>query len=227
MTMTTTDEPHVQRPYPLSNDHLASPAHHEALGELLDPFSTDRVIGLFDERLITGRRCLEVGAGGGAFAFWLAGQVGPDGFVLATDADLRHVQRLPALPQLGLMQHDLTLGAAPLGTGWDFIHARLILSHLPNRGRLLHELSQALKRGGILLVEDWDTTRGTDMVLDAPDNDTVALFAKFQHITGTRVFAGAGTDRSWARHTNAMMRAEGLDPVDTVVHATSWPGGGA
>jgi hypothetical protein len=35
-------------------------------------------------------RCLEVGAGAGSIASWLAHRVGPRGHVLATDLDLRH-----------------------------------------------------------------------------------------------------------------------------------------
>jgi 2-polyprenyl-3-methyl-5-hydroxy-6-metoxy-1,4-benzoquinol methylase len=34
-----------------------------------------------------GRRCLEVGAGGGSIALWLADRVAPDGVVVATDRD--------------------------------------------------------------------------------------------------------------------------------------------
>ena len=34
-----------------------------------------------------GLRCLEVGAGGGAIACWLAEQVAPDGVVVATDLE--------------------------------------------------------------------------------------------------------------------------------------------
>ena len=36
-----------------------------------------------------GKRCLEVGAGGGSVALWLAGQVAPGGTVVATDLENR------------------------------------------------------------------------------------------------------------------------------------------
>jgi len=36
-----------------------------------------------------GWRCLEIGAGSGSMARWLAREVGPDGSVLATDIDTR------------------------------------------------------------------------------------------------------------------------------------------
>ena len=48
------------------------------LGQLMDPMTTGRL-----ERLRVGRgwRCLEVGAGDGSVARWLAGLVGPEGQV--------------------------------------------------------------------------------------------------------------------------------------------------
>ena len=45
----------------------------------------------------SGARCLEIGAGSGSIARWLADQVGPAGRVVATDLDvrwLRHARRL-------------------------------------------------------------------------------------------------------------------------------------
>lgn len=209
------------RPYPLSNAHPASPAHHEALAALLDPFTQDRIVMLFDERSIVGRRCLELGAGGGSVAVWLAGQVGPAGQVVATDVN---TDRIPDHPHLKVIAHDLAEGAGALGTGWDLIHARLTLEHLPNRVSLVRDLVAGLNPGGVLLVEDWDTLRVAEMVMDAPDLDAAARYAKVQH-TLSRLFSAAGTDRGWARQMHATLVREGLAAVDTVMHATAWTGG--
>jgi hypothetical protein len=43
-----------------------------------------------------GWRCLEIGAGRGSMALWLAGQVGPSGEVVATDIDVTYLRRLEA-----------------------------------------------------------------------------------------------------------------------------------
>jgi ubiquinone/menaquinone biosynthesis C-methylase UbiE len=59
------------------------------LEELFDPLSRRR------RALVQpGWRCLEVGAGRGSMAVWLAEQVGPTGHVVATDVDTRYLERL-------------------------------------------------------------------------------------------------------------------------------------
>jgi SAM-dependent methyltransferase len=97
--------------------------------------------------------CWELGAGGGSIARWLAEQVGPAGSVLATDIDPRFV---PAsqVTQLEVARHDVTTDAIPAAR-YDLIHARLVLSHLPQRRDVLARLVQALRPGGWLVIEDF------------------------------------------------------------------------
>ncbi|WP_213450845.1 class I SAM-dependent methyltransferase [Rhizomonospora bruguierae] len=212
--------------YALDNDDPRAVTHHILLSRLLDPYSCRRAMSLLDLR---GKRCLEVGAGAGRFAFWLAHQVGPHGEVLATDVKPLSV---PYHPQLTVRQHDLTASAFLDGTdpsplepaGWDFVHARLTLGHLPQRRTILTRLADCLRPGGWLLVEDWDASR-TDMVLAAPDPASARLYGRFQEILGARVFAASGTDRGWARRIHAAMLAERLVDVETTIQAQSWAGG--
>ncbi len=97
--------------------------------------------------------CWEIGAGGGSIARWLAERVGPTGGVLATDIDPRFT---PASQQdqLQIVRHDVTTDAIPAAR-YDLIHARLVLSHLPQRLDVLVRLSQALRPGGWLVIEDF------------------------------------------------------------------------
>src|SRR6476661_6666238 len=53
-----------------------------------------------------GWRCLEVGAGRGSMAAWMAEQVGPTGQVVATDIDTRYLSRLD-IPNLEVIQHSI------------------------------------------------------------------------------------------------------------------------
>ena len=107
---------------------------------------------------------LEIGAGGGSIASWLAEQVGPTGSVLATDIDPRFI---PAseLAHLEVVRHDVTADAIPEAR-YDLIHARLVLSHLPQRGDVMVRLVQALRPGGWLVIEDFSGAfqRGTEPV---------------------------------------------------------------
>ena len=113
------------------------------------------------KRLVTqlgvepGWSCLEVGAGGGSIAAWLCERVGRDGCVVATDIDTRHLRQL-GLSNLAVQDHDLRHGPLPEGC-FNLVHARLVLIHLPNRAQVMQRLVSALKPGGWLLVEDFDS----------------------------------------------------------------------
>ena len=48
-------------------------------------------------RVFEGARCLEVGAGSGSMALWMAARVGETGHVLATDINPRFVEALTSV----------------------------------------------------------------------------------------------------------------------------------
>jgi precorrin-6B methylase 2 len=59
------------------------------LTQVADPITIRR---LTDLRVGRGWSCLDVGAGDGSVAHWLAGRVGPIGRVVATDLNLRFLE---------------------------------------------------------------------------------------------------------------------------------------
>jgi SAM-dependent methyltransferase len=71
------------------------------LEQIFDPLSRRR-----RELVQPGWRCLEVGAGRGSMAVWLAKQVGESGYVVATDIDLTYLKRLD-VPNLEVRQHNI------------------------------------------------------------------------------------------------------------------------
>ena len=99
-----------------------------------------------------GWSCLEVGAGGGSIAEWLAERVGPSGSVTATDLDTRFLDALEH-DNLTALAHNL-LEDPPPGE-FDLVHARLLVEHLPFDAAL-DGLLAAVRPGGFLLVEDLD-----------------------------------------------------------------------
>jgi SAM-dependent methyltransferase len=115
---------------------------------------------LLDRGLADGWRCLEVGAGTGSIARWMAEQVGPKGRVLATDLslDLMRAQGLEA-PNLELRRHDILTEPLP-DEEFDLIHCRLVLEHLPGRLDALERMAGALAPGGWLVIEEM--TFGTE-----------------------------------------------------------------
>jgi SAM-dependent methyltransferase len=101
-----------------------------------------------------GWRVLETGAGGGSIAEWLADRVGTTGRVVATDLDCRFLERLER-PNLEVRRHDIVNDDLE-ESAYDFIHARLLLEHLPARREVLKKMSVALAPGGAVLIEDMD-----------------------------------------------------------------------
>lgn len=121
-----------------------------------------------------GWRCLDVGAGTGVVAEWLADRVGPDGTVVATDVDTRWLDAL-RLANVETRRHDLV--AEPLDGPYDLVHARLLVEHLPERQAVIEKLAGALAPGGWLVVEDLDWTTA---VSDQPWPEYDAVLAAVQ-----------------------------------------------
>jgi SAM-dependent methyltransferase len=185
---------------------------------MFDEFTASRLAGIGN---LTGRRCLELGAGGGSVAGWLARQVGPTGEVLATDINTRH---LPTDGGYQVRQHDLVNEPVPDGP-WDLIHARLLLLHLPERRDILHRLVPSLAPGGAICLEEFETTVRKS-VLAAPNTEAYELYEAY-HSALLEILPAKGNDPTWADQVHSAMLDEGLVGVDTLVHARSWPGGSA
>jgi SAM-dependent methyltransferase len=220
--VTVDDQPNPATPtpaYTFDNDDPAAAERLDLLSAVLDGFTISRLSGLGD---LTGRRCLELGAGNGSVAGWLADQAGPSGHVVATDINTRHI---PTDRGYRVVRHDLTRDPLPDGP-WDLIHARLILRHLPGRHDILRRLVAALAPGGVLAIGEWDAYRG-GLVLAAPESEAARLFHTYMDSVEHILRDARAVDVEWPWQVHAAMASAGLVDVDTVVHARSWPGGSA
>jgi SAM-dependent methyltransferase len=118
----------------------------------LDPGTHDHLVRL---GVAPGTRCLEIGAGGGTVAFWLAEHVRPDGTVLATDLETDFLEsEADRHTGLEVLRHDIT--AEDLPGDFDFVHARWLVEWLPDKRQALSRMVNALKPGGVLLDEEPD-----------------------------------------------------------------------
>ncbi len=141
--------------YLLSNDAPEAMDRFTAFTTLFDPATFRHLDGL---GLAPGWRCWEVGAGGTSVVDFLAERVGPTGYVLATDINVSWAAAAGAgagAPNVEILQHDVA-DAPPPGGPFDLVHARLVLVHVPERDRALATMADALRPGGVLLVEDAD-----------------------------------------------------------------------
>ena len=102
-----------------------------------------------------GSRCIEIGAGGGTVALWLAESVAPAGKVIATDLETDFLQGQAAgYPTLEVLRHDI--GAEDLPSGFDVVHPRWVTEWLPDKRQALNQMVAALRPGGVLLDEEPD-----------------------------------------------------------------------
>jgi len=202
--------------YAFDNDSAQAGDHHAALAGLLDEETLRRTQELLD---LTGKRCLEIAAGGGSFARWLADRVGPAGSVLATDLK---PQLIAEHPGVTVRRHDITVDE-PLGL-FDLVHARLLLNHLPEREVALRHMIGALAPGGVLLTEDFRPMPG-DLVAFGPDPAVVRLVNQFQRLNSDTL-TSHGNDRDWSWRAAAAFHRGGLSDVEVRMHGSSWPGGG-
>lgn len=204
--------------YAYGNVGPAAASHHSHLATVCDGHTTEVLSRL--RTPLAGARVLEVGAGAGSIAVWLAEQVGPDGQVLAIDLD---PMPMPDHPQLQVRQHNIVTQPVP-GDDWDIIHVRLLLMHLPQRVRVLHALAAALTGGGVLVVEDWDQTWRDGRVLCAPTEEARKLWCRY-HDALLSVHEEAGVDGGWACGAAASMAEAGLVDISAHIHSRSWAGG--
>lgn len=119
---------------------------------LWDPGTLERFAKL---GVAPGWSCLEVGAGAGGAARWLADRVGPTGRVVAADLEVGRLQELKA-DGVEVLQADLRTDEFPAGE-FDLVHARMLIQHLPDRVDAVARLTRALKPGGWLFLEDTDS----------------------------------------------------------------------
>lgn len=170
-----------------------------------------------------GWRCLEIGAGGGSIAAWLADQVGDTGHVTATDLDPRFLTALSALgrPNVEVLRHDVTADPLP-EAAYDLIHARLVFIHLPTAREALGRVAAALRPGGWLVIEDFDPTLMAERTYAAADPaDAATALRAFAALE--RLRASRGVAPGWGRGLYQTFRALGLTEVgmdgQVAVHA--------
>ena len=191
--------------YLLDNQQVEAGQRFEALSVLFNPstFRHARAVGLEP-----GWRVWEVGAGSPTVPTWFAQEVGPAGYVLATDIDPSWLNQDGASYQV--RRHDVGTEPPPAGL-FDLVHARLVLVHVRRREQALAAMVAALKPGGWLLLEDADPAL---QPLVCPDEAGVEQELANRIKLGFRtLLAQRGVDLAYGRKLPRLLRAAGLGEV--------------
>jgi ubiquinone/menaquinone biosynthesis C-methylase UbiE len=101
-----------------------------------------------------GWKCLEVGAGPGTIVEWLSSEVGDSGKIVATDIDVKFLNRLSA-PNLEIRRHDVLKDDLEEGL-YDLVHSRKLLHHFSEPEKAVKRMAAAVRPGGWLLLEEDD-----------------------------------------------------------------------
>ena len=203
--------------YVFDNSAAQTPSRLSTLEGIWDPCTIRRLTAL---GVAEGARCLEVGAGAGSIARWLSDRVGDTGRVLALDIDTRLLEPLRA-PNLEIRRLDIASEQVPQAA-FDFVHARFVLEHLPDREKVLAGLVRALKPGGCLLAEDMDLlSLMADPVANPAEVPLPSRVAQIQ------LMQERGVELRYGRLLAGRLRAHGLLNVDTEGLTYMWQGGSA
>jgi SAM-dependent methyltransferase len=184
--------------YALDQDWPQERARLAAMEDLWDPGTKIAIEALGINR---GWRCLEVGAGAGSIATWLADRVGRHGEVLATDLTTRHLDGV-ARSNLEVREHDIVGDPLP-EEHFDLAHARLLVEHLGSE--VLDRLIAPLRPGGWLVIEDHDWAGFATY----PDSD--GMRRVIDGVAGH--LARSGFDAQYGRRMVHDLRWAGLDDV--------------
>jgi SAM-dependent methyltransferase len=201
--------------YLLDNGTREAPKRFAVLSTLFDPGTYRHLEACGVGR---GWHCLEVGGGGGSIACWLADRVGPTGRVLATDIDPRFLESLN-LPNLEVRRHDIAADPLP-EAAFDLVHARLVLMHLPGRKTAMERMTSALKPGGWLVDEEYDSFSMPPDGIVSPGEVLLQT-----QVAMMRLLEDGGVDRLYGRRLCARLRAHGLVSIGAEARAFMWQSG--
>jgi SAM-dependent methyltransferase len=164
-----------------------------------------------------GTTCLEVGAGAGSIATWLADAVGRNGKVVALDLAPRFAPS-PERPQLRVVQGDIREWD---GGEYDLVHARYVLIHVADAARALERVAASVRPGGWVVLEEPDFLASRFASGPAEEG------ASFDRVNAAiaRMFRDRGMDPGFGARLPAMLQSLGLALVSVESEAHLVPGG--
>lgn len=161
-----------------------------------------------------GPIALDIGAGTGSIARWIAAHGWPESEVIALDQDTTLLAAEPIPANCHIVEVDLR-DYAPDPDLFDIVHARFVLSHLADRDQIYARIASWLAPGGFLVITE-PLTLGAHSLYPAV-NDVLAAY--------NRHCAAVGLDLRWARTVPGLAHRAGLRVVEVATAAGRLGGG--
>ena len=136
--------------------------------------------------------------------------------MVATDLETEALERIDA-PNLEVRRHDLLADAMPDG-GFDLVHARFLLVHLPRRDEALSRMIEAARPAGWVVLGDADFH---GMRPAQPDEVFERVWAAV-----LAAFEDAGVDNGYGSRIPGLLESHGLESVEAEVVNRYTHGGG-
>lgn len=199
-------------------------AERDRLGALEDALDPTTTLHLAQLGIEPGQRCLEIGAGAGSVALWMADRVGADGGVVAVDLDPRFLLD-HGRPNLEVRAMDLRTES--LGDSqFHVAHARLVLEHIAERDQILSGIARSLRPGGWVLIEDVDVDESQLAMLARyvrPAEAGALVVRAWRAVVA--LLDAAGAETTFGSRLPEALDAAGLIDVGWSVHIALLPGG--
>ncbi len=183
----------------------------QVMERMLDP---DETAALGRLGIQPSWHCLELGAGAGSMARWLAAQC-PDGRVVAADVQTTFLDQA-GLPNLEVVEQDVEQAGFPPAS-FDLVHARALFMHLGDRDALLGRAVSWLKPGGWLAISEADMF---------PVDSTPYPAMRQMWSAAEQLFRSQGSDPRWGRRLPVLLSQAGLVDIGMSVSVDILGGGG-
>jgi SAM-dependent methyltransferase len=206
---------------PLENTELREPelkelARLQAIERVFDPASRKRIQAT---GISPNWRCLEVGAGAGSIARWMAEIVGENGKVVAVDLNTRFIANLQR-SNLEVIEADIRHLKLE-SQSFDLIHVRYVLIHVPDFQIALAKILGLLKPGGWIVIEEPDFSAaraiaGDEIACQSMNRVNVAI---------AQMFASRGMDYAFGIKLPAIFQHLNLSQLSVDNDVPLAPGG--
>lgn len=162
--------------------------------------------------------CLELGAGAGSIARWLARRVGT---LTAVDLNIAHIADLAEQPGVTALAADIAdfdFGVAR----YDLIHGRLVLTHIASRDDVVPRLVRALRPNGWLVLEEAGQPNKREPI-EAGFPGAIEFEAVWD--TFNDYYAPRGSDQRWGRQLITAFASLGLSDLHAHAYGPLFAGG--